>query len=108
MQKDSTGRPIDAADRHGCNARKFLGNLPGEQNGKGMSQYGDGTHFYSSRHHQILWDFMNSYVACSLALAASVAAGFCVERAFIKWSHREMVRRHGADWNSANDQQPAA
>ncbi|KYK45212.1 hypothetical protein A1D31_35660 [Bradyrhizobium liaoningense] len=54
----------------------------------------------------ILWDFMNSYVACGLALAVSVAAGFCVERAFIKCSHRETVRREGADWSSANDQQP--
>ncbi|MCP3367740.1 hypothetical protein [Bradyrhizobium cajani] len=52
----------------------------------------------------ILWDFMNSYVACGLALAPSVAAGFCVERAFIKRSHREMVRRRGAAWNSANEQ----
>ncbi|SFQ05076.1 hypothetical protein SAMN05216330_11446 [Bradyrhizobium sp. Ghvi] len=53
----------------------------------------------------ILWD-MNSYVACGLALGASVAAGFCFERASVKWSHREMVRLHGADWSSPKDQQP--
>ncbi len=53
----------------------------------------------------ILWDFMNSYVAAGLALAASITAGFCVERVFIKRSHREMIRRHGADWHSAEDQQ---
>jgi len=33
----------------------------------------------------ILWDF-NSYVASGLALVASFASGYCVERAFIKWS----------------------
>lgn len=54
----------------------------------------------------ILWNFMNSYIACGLALAASVTAGFCIERAFIERSHREMIRLHGADWHSAEDQQP--
>ncbi|MDA9404510.1 MULTISPECIES: hypothetical protein [Bradyrhizobium] len=54
----------------------------------------------------IYWNFTNDYIACGLALAAGVAAAFCVERAFIKWSHREMVRIHGPDWSSAKDQQP--
>ncbi|UVO30516.1 hypothetical protein [Bradyrhizobium arachidis] len=48
----------------------------------------------------ILWD-LNGYIACGLALAASVAAGFCVERAFINRSHREMISLHGADWQVA-------
>ncbi|WP_245326706.1 hypothetical protein [Bradyrhizobium sacchari] len=50
----------------------------------------------------VLWDF-NSYIACGLALVASFASGLCVERAFIKRSHREMARLHGADWRSAKD-----
>ncbi|OPY95228.1 hypothetical protein A5906_09585 [Bradyrhizobium sacchari] len=52
----------------------------------------------------ILWDFVNSYIACGLALAASVVAGVCVERAFINRAHREMIRLHGVDWHSAEDQ----
>ncbi|WP_439373077.1 hypothetical protein [Bradyrhizobium sp. DASA03120] len=53
----------------------------------------------------ILWDFVNTYIACGLALAASVTAGFCVERAFIKRSHREMIRVHGADWRTAKEEE---
>lgn len=45
----------------------------------------------------IIWSLLDDYVACGLAVAASVTAGFCVERAFIKRSHREMIRQHGAD-----------
>ncbi|SDI97496.1 hypothetical protein SAMN05216338_103521 [Bradyrhizobium sp. Rc2d] len=52
----------------------------------------------------IFWNFINSYVACGLALAASVASGFCVERAFINRSHREMIRLHGVDLHSVEDQ----
>ncbi|TYL72210.1 hypothetical protein FXB38_39075 [Bradyrhizobium cytisi] len=52
----------------------------------------------------ILWNFVNSYIACGLALAALITAGLCIERAFIERSRREMVRLHGADWDSAEDQ----
>ncbi|MGY4627324.1 hypothetical protein ACVWY3_005080 [Bradyrhizobium sp. USDA 4486] len=51
----------------------------------------------------IIWSLLDDYVACGLALAASVAAGFCVERAFIKRSHREMIRQHGADWQAGSE-----
>ncbi|MDA9489040.1 branched-subunit amino acid ABC-type transport system permease component [Bradyrhizobium sp. USDA 3311] len=44
------------------------------------------------------WDFLNTYFACILALAASFGAGLWFERAFIKRAHREMTRLHGADW----------
>ncbi|MDH2348366.1 hypothetical protein [Bradyrhizobium sp. SSUT77] len=47
----------------------------------------------------ILWNFMNSDIACGLALAASVSAGFCVERAFVERSRREMIRLYGVDWH---------
>ncbi|WP_439402904.1 hypothetical protein ACNJYA_11240 [Bradyrhizobium sp. DASA03068] len=47
-----------------------------------------------------VWDF-NSYIACGVALVGSFAVGLCVERIFIKRSHREMIRLHGADWHSA-------
>ncbi|MCA1510508.1 hypothetical protein [Bradyrhizobium sp. NBAIM01] len=50
----------------------------------------------------ILWD-LNSYVACGLALVASFASGYCVERAFINRSHCDMIRLKGADWRSAED-----
>ncbi|AJA65766.1 putative membrane protein YccC [Bradyrhizobium huanghuaihaiense] len=56
----------------------------------------------------MFWNFMNDYIACGLALAASVTAGFCVERVFIERSRREMIRLHGADWHSAEDRQPGA
>ncbi|WP_439396713.1 hypothetical protein ACRQ5Q_07315 [Bradyrhizobium sp. PMVTL-01] len=56
----------------------------------------------------MFWNLMNDYFACGLALAASVAAGFCVERVFIERSRREMIRLHGADWHSAEDRQPGA
>ncbi|MCD9824403.1 MULTISPECIES: hypothetical protein [Bradyrhizobium] len=56
----------------------------------------------------MFWNFMNDYIACGLALAASVTAGLCVERVFIERSRREMIRLHGADWHSAEDQQPGA
>lgn len=42
----------------------------------------------------ILRDFMNSYLACGLALTASITAGFCVECAFIRRPNREMARLH--------------
>ncbi len=51
----------------------------------------------------IVWSLLDDYVACGLALAASVTAGFCVERALIKRSHREMIRQHGADWLAASE-----
>uniref|UniRef100_A0A7Z0Q8E1 Uncharacterized protein n=2 Tax=Bradyrhizobium barranii subsp. barranii TaxID=2823807 RepID=A0A7Z0Q8E1_9BRAD len=54
----------------------------------------------------MFWNFMNDYIACGLALAPSVTAGFCVERVFIEQSRREMIRLHGADWHSAEDRQP--
>ncbi len=53
----------------------------------------------------MFWNFMNDYMACGLALAASVAAGFGVERIFIERSRREMIRLHGADWHSAENRQ---
>ncbi|MFB6465005.1 hypothetical protein [Bradyrhizobium tunisiense] len=52
----------------------------------------------------IIWNLLDDYVACCLAVAASVTAGFCVERAFINRSHREMIRRHGADWQAGSEQ----
>ncbi|MDA9393080.1 hypothetical protein WN73_21410 [Bradyrhizobium sp. CCBAU 45394] len=51
----------------------------------------------------IIWNLLDDYVACGLAVAASVTAGFCVERAFINRSHREMIRRHGADWQAGSE-----
>ncbi|MBM7488232.1 hypothetical protein [Bradyrhizobium canariense] len=53
----------------------------------------------------VFWNFMNDYMACGLALAASVTAGLCVERIFIERSRREMIRLHGADWHSAEKRQ---
>lgn len=50
-------------------------------------------------------NFMNDYLVCGLALAASVTAGFCVERIFIERSRREMIRLHGANWHSAENRQ---
>ncbi|MCP3392378.1 hypothetical protein NLM27_26895 [Bradyrhizobium sp. CCGB12] len=54
----------------------------------------------------ILWGFMNSYLACGFALAASLTVGICIERVFVKRSHREMIRRHGRDSCPADEQQP--
>ncbi|MBB4363062.1 RNase P protein component [Bradyrhizobium sp. CIR18] len=51
----------------------------------------------------IIWSLLDDYVACGLALAASATAGFCVERAFIKRSHREMIRQHGTDWQVGSE-----
>ncbi|WP_439397029.1 hypothetical protein ACRQ5Q_08345 [Bradyrhizobium sp. PMVTL-01] len=50
----------------------------------------------------IIWSLLDDYVACGLALAASVTAGFCVERASIKRSHGEMIRQYGADWQAGS------
>lgn len=49
----------------------------------------------------MIWNLVDDYIACGLAVAASVTAGFCVERALVNRSHREMIRLHGADWYSA-------
>ncbi|MBB4423974.1 hypothetical protein GGD66_002518 [Bradyrhizobium sp. CIR48] len=51
----------------------------------------------------IIWSLLDDYVACGLAVAASVTAGFCAERAFIKRSHSEMIRQHGADWQAGSE-----
>ncbi|MCP3396951.1 MULTISPECIES: hypothetical protein [unclassified Bradyrhizobium] len=49
---------------------------------------------------QITWKFANSYLACVLALVVSFSVGCCVERVFIKRTHREMNRLHGPDWRA--------
>ncbi|MGY4509308.1 hypothetical protein [Bradyrhizobium sp. USDA 3650] len=51
----------------------------------------------------MFWNFTNDDMACGLALAASVAAGFCLERIFIERSRREMIRLHGAEWHSTEN-----
>jgi len=58
--------------------------------------------FIASASVSILWDF-NSYIACGVALVVSFAIGYCVERALINRSHREMIHLYGADWHSAED-----
>ena len=62
--------------------------------------------FFAVASVSVSWDF-NSYIACGLALVASLTAGFLVERAFITQSHREMIGLHGQDWRSPEDRRPA-
>lgn len=53
-----------------------------------------------------LWGFMDDYLACVLALVASFIAARSIERAFVSSAHRQMARIYGADWGSADNDQP--
>ncbi|OAF16924.1 hypothetical protein [Bradyrhizobium neotropicale] len=48
----------------------------------------------------LFFDFINSYVACGLALVAAFLARLAMEWVFIERAYREMMRLHGADWQT--------